>query len=386
VVAGGGPAGLSAAWAAARAGARVLLLEREAAFGVPTRTSGASFVSDLRALGIPEHLWTPVERVRFVGPTVSCEVPGATPQACVLDVRALYQWLGERAAAAGVELRLRTTVLGAGAGDDVVRLRVRGSGGERSLTARWAVDATGTSAVLAASVGMHPPFARRAVGVELDLAAPAFPVDLCVLAFGSRVAPAGYAWAFPYRAGRVRLGVGITRPDSAADPRDFLDRARALPGIAELLAGAQPIEVHAGLIPVEPLRGTVVRRRVICAGDSASHASTLAGEGIRYALGAGAAAGRAVALAALRDSPAPALAYQRAWRRRHARDLAVAHRLNRRLSAFDDAHWDRAVATLARTPPWFVATALRSDFRLRGLVRLAAGHPGLALRLLRAAA
>ena len=53
VVAGGGPAGLSTARTAAEAGASVLLLERESAFGIPTRTSGGSFLADLRRLGIP---------------------------------------------------------------------------------------------------------------------------------------------------------------------------------------------------------------------------------------------------------------------------------------------------------------------------------------------
>ncbi|MGH9655631.1 MAG: FAD-dependent oxidoreductase, partial [Bryobacteraceae bacterium] len=42
VIAGGGPAGLEAATAAAQAGCRVTLLEQSNQIGTPTRTSGGS--------------------------------------------------------------------------------------------------------------------------------------------------------------------------------------------------------------------------------------------------------------------------------------------------------------------------------------------------------
>ena len=386
VVAGGGPAGLSAARAAGELGASVLVLERESAFGIPTRTSGASFIASVRRLGVPEHLWSPMREVLFVGPTTQACFAYQDPVVCVLDVRALYQWLAERAAAAGAELALRSTVVGVEEGGDGVSLRVRGAGGERSVRARWAVDATGTAAVLSRATGMHAPFERRGIGAEVDLAAPEFPQDACVLAVGERLAPSGYAWAFPYRPGRVRVGVGVMRPDSALDPRELLDAARALPALRDRLAGAQPVEVHAGIIPAEPLRTTVVQRRIVCAGDSASQASTLAGEGIRFALGAGAAAGAALGAAVNGEGPGALRAYERAWRRRHRRDFAIAYRLNRLLATFDDTRWDRAVAALARTPPWFAAQALGSEFRVGSVVRLAATHPGLAVTFLRAAA
>lgn len=388
VIAGGGPAGLSAAYAAARGGARAVVLERESAFGIPTRTSGGSFIRQLRDLGIPDRLWVPIHEVRFLGPDTEAVLRYPEPVVCVLDVRALYQWLAERAAGAGAELRLRSTVLGAqldGSGVEV-RVRAGGQGATEALRARYAVDATGTAAVLTGALGLHPPFERRGVGAELDLAAPAFPPDTCVLAMGNRIAPSGYAWAFPYRQDRVRLGVGVMRPDSTVDPRSLLDRARALPPLDGWLAGAQPIEVHAGIIPAEPLRTRLVSGTVVCAGDSGSHASTLVGEGIRYAIGAGAAAGTAIAEGARAGgSTAPLLGFERDWLRRHRRDFRIAYRINRLLADFDDDHWNRAVELLGRTPPWFVATALSSEFRPSAVLRLAARHPGLAARFLRAA-
>ena len=386
VVAGGGPAGLSAARAAAEAGARVVVLERESAFGIPTRTSGGSFIADLAALGVEPDLYNPVTEVRFLGPTTEAVVGFDQPVVCVLDVRALYQRLAERAAAAGAELRLRTTVTGARAdasGGMVVE--ARGPGGTSALRCRHAVDATGTAAVLAAAVGMHPPYEGRAVGAELDLAAPHAPAGTCWLIVGERLAPHGYAWVFPYRPGRVRVGVGVIRPDSDADPRRLLGAVLGLPALTGPLRGAQPVEQHAGLIPVAPLRSPIVGAGVVCVGDSASHASSLVGEGIRYALAAGAQAGRAVAEAVRTGEPAPLRRFERDWHRRHRRDFAVAWRVNRALTHFVDARWDAAVSAIGETPSWFVTASLRTDFRPRHIVRLALTHPRLAARYARAA-
>jgi digeranylgeranylglycerophospholipid reductase len=385
VVAGGGPAGLSAARTAAEAGARVLLVERESAFGIPTRTSGGSFIAELRALGVDPDLYTPITEVRFLGPTAQAVVGFTTPVVCVLDVRALYQRLAERAAAAGVELRLRTTVTGARREPGGVVVEARAAGGPRELRGRLAADATGTAAVLAGAVGMHPPYERRAVGAELDMAAPHAPAGTCWLIVGERVAPSGYAWVFPYRPGRIRVGVGVMRPDSDADPRRLLDAVLALPALGETLRGAQPVEQHAGLIPVAPLRSPMVGDGVVCVGDAASHASTLVGEGIRYALGAGEAAGRALAEAVREGDDRPLRRFEQRWHARHRRDFAIAYRVNRALSGFADPRWDAAVRAIDGTPPWFLGASLRTDFRPRHIARLAVTRPHLAARYLRAA-
>ena len=383
VVAGGGPAGLCTAIAAARDGAGVVVLERDGAFGIPTRTSGGTFLADMAELGVPDRLLNPIHRVRFLGPTTATEVRFASPVVGVLDVRALYQWLAEQAAEAGAELHLRSTVTGYEMRDGGVVVSVRGHGGEWRAAGRYAVDATGVAAVLSGTA--RPAFNRRGVGAELDLAAPGAPLDCCWLVMGGAVAPSGYGWVFPYRPGRVRAGVGVIRPDADADPRDHLDRLLALPELREVLGGAQPVEVHAGLIPAEPLRSALVTERLVAVGDASAHASTLVGEGIRFAMRAGGEAGRAVAAAVQRGDDAPLRAFDAAWQRRHRREFDIAHRLSVGLARFSDASWDRAVRAVAELPPWFVAEALSTRFRPRSLARVAVGHPGVMRRVVRAA-
>jgi digeranylgeranylglycerophospholipid reductase len=383
VIAGGGPAGLCAAIAAAREGMSVAVLERESAFGIPTRTSGGTFLADMRELGVPDRLLNPVRRVRFLGPTASAEVVVDPPAVGILDVRGLYQWLAERAAEEGAELHLRATVTGIETQPDGVVVSVRGHGGEWRAVARYAVDATGVAAVL--SGRSRPGFGRRGVGAEMDMAAPDFPMDSCWLVVGREVAPSGYGWVFPYREGRVRVGVGVLRPDAAADPRDHLDRLLALPELQRALGPAQPVEVHAGLIPAEPLRPSLVAPRVVAVGDASAQASTLVGEGIRFAMRAGSGAGRAVAESVGRGDDTPLRAFDDAWRSRYGRDFGIAHRLSVSLGRFSDGSWDRAVRAIGELPPWFVAEALSTRFRARSLARVAVRHPGVVRRMVRAA-
>jgi digeranylgeranylglycerophospholipid reductase len=56
LIVGGGPAGLAAAQTVAAQGARTLVLERQNEIGYPVHTSGGSWISDMKALSIPDHL------------------------------------------------------------------------------------------------------------------------------------------------------------------------------------------------------------------------------------------------------------------------------------------------------------------------------------------
>src|SRR6266566_4551979 len=68
LVVGAGPAGLAAAEAAAKKGVRTVVLERQNEIGYPIHTSGGSWISDMRVLGVPENLYHPVNKMIFISP------------------------------------------------------------------------------------------------------------------------------------------------------------------------------------------------------------------------------------------------------------------------------------------------------------------------------
>jgi digeranylgeranylglycerophospholipid reductase len=374
---------------AARGGYRVVVCERHPAIGEPVRTSGGSFIAPLRRLGVPERCWHPVHRIRVVGPTTDVVKTYRRPVGCVLDVRATYQWLAAEAVDAGAEIRLKAPVEAAlRDGGRVTGVRVRDPfQGPHDLPARLVVDASGHTGFLARDAGLRPRNERSAVGIELELHAPGYDADEAVFWLGDSVAPGGYGWAFPCGRQRVRLGVGVVRPDSDAEPRVLLERL--LEVFRDRFSAAAPagaLEMHSGLMPVLPPRATsLVGDGLMVVGDAAGQGSTLLGGGIRYAITAGRLAVDALVAAAGDFSARGLSAYPRRWRRRTGRDLSLAYAVNTRICRYGDEDWDRAIRRLDQLTPKQAARVFATDFRLRWGVGALLTDPSLVRSLARAA-
>lgn len=382
VVAGGGPAGLSAALNAARGGASVLVVERNNEIGSPTRTSGGSFVKELRDLDIPAELFHKVHRCRFVSPNRSAVFNYDDPLFCVMDVRSVYQHLASLAAQAGV-----TIWLGSKAGrilppaTDGRKVAIESKlEGNVEVCAKVVIDATGYEGHLLKQAGVSPRFQRFGVGVEFDMFAPQCDQDEAVLVVGSTFAPSGYAWAFPWGSNRVRVGVGVIHPDSRENPAEYLNAFVSRAGeIGINLKGAQPIEYHQGLIPSDS-HNSFVSDGLIGIGDAVGHASSLVGEGIRWAIKAGRMAGTTAALAVKENdvSKKRLSVFESEWLRRYGRNLRVANAINRKISKWSDAKWDERTDLLSSLSPADFGRALSSDFSLAWALGIALTHPRLA--------
>ena len=298
LIVGGGPAGLAAAETAAKQGIRTLVLERQNEIGYPIHTSGGSWVKDMKALAIPEHLYHPISKVIFLSPQREVPLLYASPVACVMDVRGVYQHLASRAVAAGATIRVRHTV------DQILQEngRVLGVTVKNHVNDRFearadiTIDASGFARHIGVRADMGKAFHRYGFGAEYDLYAPDYPQDELFLIMGSAYAPNGYAWAFPRGNGRVRLGVGVLHPDNDDDARVYLDRImRDIPQLAQYFKGASPLEYHTGLFPSENYLESFSRDGLLLAGDAGGHGSTLVGEGIRFAIYSGQMAGEVAA-------------------------------------------------------------------------------------------
>src|SRR5579859_1388222 len=168
LIVGGGPAGLAAAEAAARRGVRTLVLERQNEIGYPVHTSGGSWVSDMKALAIPEHLYHPIPKVVFVSPHREVPLLYNPAVACVVDVRGLYQHLAGRAVKAGATLRMRHTVEQTLLEDGrVVGVTAKNHVSERiEVRAAVTIDASGVARHVGVRTNMGKAFHRYGYGAE----------------------------------------------------------------------------------------------------------------------------------------------------------------------------------------------------------------------------
>jgi digeranylgeranylglycerophospholipid reductase len=143
------------------------------------------------------------------------------------------------------------------------------------------------------------------------------------------------------------------RPDSDAEPRVLLDRLREefvrLTGAA---SGSGPLEMHSGLMPVLPPHATtLVGDGMVVTGDAAGQGSTLLGEGIRYAVVAGRAAGAAIVTAGGDYTARGLSSYPRQWKRE-----------NERICGFSDDDWDRVIRRMDRLTSGQAAAVFASAF------------------------
>lgn len=387
LIAGGGPAGLSVAWAVACEvpGARVLVVHRDAEIGLPVRTSGGSWAVRLRELGVPERLWHPLRTLVFAGPRGESRTEFGADHPVVLDVTGTYRYLAEMARGAGARVVTGAAVTG-------VRREVGGcvativdGAGERELRARFVVDATGVARTVLPMLTRERRFARLGVGAEYEFVDESPERSAAVLFVGRRFAPAGYGWVFPAPHGRVRVGVGVIKPDVEAAPRALLDEFLASDQSARfgLRLGAMTGK-HFGVIPAADAPVTCVHEGVLAVGDSACQALPLVGEGIRYCIESGREAGRALAGAMLEPEREREHleSYGAWWSGRYRDRFEHAQRANRAMSGFTDRQWDVAAGFLASLSGDDLAAALRMELGATGWLRAAVRRPISVIRFL----
>ena len=387
VVVGGGPAGSSAAYAAAGAGLDVALIEREESIAHSVRTSGVTWIDSVKEFGIPEECYNPVRRYAFRSPNNQVEISGDTPGAAVLDVRGTYRFLAEQARGRGARIHLGTRVTGAlrdGAGR-ICGVAATTPDGEVEFRSKVVIDASGFASTVARSMSVAGGWTRFGAGAEWEARVENLQQDTWWLMVGQKYSPAGYAWIFPVNENTARIGVGVGKPESEADPTEILRRLMAeKTGPIGDLGRIEPIEFHYGLIPNDGLSRRTVHDNMILVGDSAGQANPLVLEGIRYAVRFGRVAGQTAADAILSgDTTARSLEpYEKRWRKEIQTKISSAGKVQSRWIGMTDSQWDRELDIIRELSVDEFLDFIRADFGISSAVRLAARHPRLAVRQL----
>lgn len=384
-VVGGGPAGLSAAFAAAKAGARVILLEKDDAIAHNIRTSGVTWIDSMNDLGIPSKYYNPIQNFRFLSPSNEVMITGKTPKSCVLDVRAVYQHLAFLAAEAGAAIMVKSNVI------NIVKREGRTAGvkastprGEITFNSTLVIDASGFSASVGRRAGLVGEWKRYGVGAEYECYCDKADSMTWTLMVGQQYSEAGYAWIFPLSEHRVRIGVGIGRPESSADPLNRLQQMienRIAP--LGTMGKIQPVELHYGFIPNEGARKCSIADGLMMVGDSAGQSNPLVLEGIRYAIEFGRLAGEVGASSLGQDSTIESLSqYEKAWKARVESKIASALKVQSRWISLTDEQWDREIEILRDMTIDEFLDFIKADFTTAKMMKLALHHPKLAARQL----
>lgn len=386
-IVGGGPAGLSAAYTAAKAGAKVILFERDKSIGQFVRTSGVSWICEMKKLEIPDKLYNPIKNYRFVSPKNEITIKGTEYRSCVLDVRSLYQYLSFLAAKAGSDISINSNVVDVLSSKNNKRISgliVNTPKGKTEVRTRLVIDASGFNSFVGRKLGYVSTWKRYGVGAEFECYCDQADPETWTLMVGSNYSPAGYAWLFPLSSNRVRIGVGIGKPESLIDPLKVLNKIikEKFKPLAEL-GIIQPIEYHYGYIPNQGARNCSVFEGLMLVGDSAGQSNPLVLEGIRHAIEFGRLAGQ-IGSASLSSycSKSSLMDYEYEWKKQISSKIESALRVQSRWIGLTDAEWDREISILRDMSVDEFIDFISSEFSPRKMIKLALNHPKLVARQL----
>jgi digeranylgeranylglycerophospholipid reductase len=386
-VVGGGPAGLSAAYTAAMAGAKVILFEKDQSIAHNIRTSGVTWISEMERLGMPSKFYNPIQNYRFVSPSNDVIIRGDAAKSCVLDVRAAYQHLAFLAAREGAQLMIKSIVT------DVIKEGQRLAGvkastpaGKLTVHSRLVIDASGFSTSVGRKAGVVGQWKRYGVGAEYECYCDDIDSTTWALMVGQNYSDAGYAWFFPLSKNRVRVGVGIGRPESNAEPLEKLNniiekRFKPLDVIGD--GKIQPLELHYGFIPNEGVRHNSIADGLIMVGDSAGQSNPLVLEGIRYAIEFGRLAGEVGADSLSHNSDRESLLqYERSWKAKAESRIHSALKVQMRWIGLTDEQWDKEIEILRDMTVDEFLDFIKADFSRVNMMKLALHHPKVVARQL----
>jgi len=284
LIVGAGPAGSSAAAAAAKAGAHVLMIEKRRQIGKPVQC--AEYIPRLLKHTVkipPEAIAQKIqEMITFMpnGEIIRKRAPGF-----ILNRAKFDQALAQKASEAGAKILTRTkAVYKSGR-----KITVLGPSGEAQIEASVIVGADGPDSTVGAWIGQKN---RKFILAIQHTVVLKESVQETEIYFGKEY-PGGYAWLFP-KGEVANVGVGIRRE---------------LGGIAKLALKSfkerithrigEVVGITAGLIPAGgPLRSIDEKHRIILVGDAAGHTHAITGGGIPQAVICGTMAGKAAAAGA----------------------------------------------------------------------------------------
>jgi len=327
LIVGAGPAGTSAARAAAAKGAHVMVVDRRSVIGVPVQCAEYIPAPLLGEVDIGRHFV--VQSIRgmrtFVNGSLIQETiaPGYTIRRDLFD-----QALAESSRQAGAELLLASSAVTHAGGEVQIR---EGSGLLSRIRATVIIGADGPHTRVGRWIGSTNQNLIPAVQVKVPLSGA---LDFTEVFFEDRIT-GGYGWLFP-KGDEANVGLGMKGHGPAPE-----SMRKVLEAFLSSLRRQGKIKgkYHsptAGWIPAEAPR-TITRGNVLLVGDAAGHAHPVTGAGVLLAVMGGRMAGTWAAQALAAGDMRLLGGYEEEWRDLFGETLQRGFNRRRLL----EQQWDR---------------------------------------------
>jgi len=362
VVVGAGPAGCMAAKYAAKNGAKTLLIEEHASIGSPVQCAGLLSTRAIRECEVVlDSGFHPIKGAFVYAPDRRrIRISGGEIKAYVVDRRIFDRTLAENAVRSGADILMRTRAVGIDIGKGVCGrgrrriLHVAIEGEPDVIEADVVIGADGVQSHIARWAGLDTPgtvLSGAQVSTIYDFEDPRF-----VEIFPGSCAPGFFAWAIPYHSSaRIGLAVcpgsgsalgtgsGVWQESAWAHLKRLIAEhpvvsEKCTPGIAGIALGGIPISV-----PKQ-----TAADGVLIVGDAAGQVKPTSGGGVYPGAVCAKIAGKVAADAVMDgDTSVRRLSeYDKLWRARIGRELAIGRRINEWMARLSDSEINRMARVL----------------------------------------
>lgn len=290
LVIGAGPAGSGAAMTAAKAGLKVLMVEKRAEIGSPKRCGEGLSRSSFERMGFdadkarPEWISKVIRGATVYSPDRKyikmTNVLGGDIDGWVIERKQFDKWLASEAAKSGAKVMTKTEVINLIKEDGKIRgARLRHHNEEWDVAAKITIAADGVESKIAREAGIDTTLRLADISscAQLEMANIDIDEDRLEIYFDQELVPGGYFWIFPKGERRANVGLGVRKPFASEYAYKYL---RAFIETVPSLREGSVIEVNSGGVPVGGLLEDMVMDNFMVVGDAAHHANPIHGGGI----------------------------------------------------------------------------------------------------------
>jgi len=302
IIVGAGPAGSSAAQAAAEKGVNVLLIDQRQRIGVPVQCG--EFVPQWISRYAPVSSNCVLQTVETMvthlpdRSTFEMKSPGY-----MLDRSLFDKELAASAILEGARILVQTRVTGLSSDG----ITIEKGGEKKNIRSKVVIGADGSHSAVAGCMGQ--PLPRRIVALQYEVVIPCRQDHVDI--FFDQAFEGGYAWLFP-KGTTANVGLGVISRKASILPtllNNFLDKLIDSKNLTDL----QIVGKTGGSIPCGRPRQAVFGN-VLLAGDAAGHAHPITGAGILNAVNGDRMARRIAAEAVLENDLHHLEDYETEWR------------------------------------------------------------------------
>lgn len=279
IIAGGGPAGASAAYYLAREGKKVLILEKEKLPRYKTCGGGLTF----KGLNlIPFDLSEIIERscytvnINDFEANISLMTKREKPVVCMTMRSELDYYLIKAAEKYGAEVEDRSEIKDLNNSENTIELILKND--EEKLYSKFFIAADGVLSLTAKKYfgeynGKHIPALEYEIYVEEDILSRF--INSPRFDFG--IVPGGYGWVFPKK-DHLSIGV-LSMRLKGRNLNNYFSTYIEVLGIKKIIRS----EKHGFVLPIS-YRSTFAKNRILLTGDAAGFIDPITAEGISFAI------------------------------------------------------------------------------------------------------